>query len=176
MNIKIIILTALCFFSCSDFEKEKSSVDDLIDRVESIEKGFLKIKIDTISSLKMSTYEVERQIKQNYTVDSIDLVLGKKMNDYKRMRKMLGPLGKEEARLKGGLFEVKEQLMKLRTDISKGNGRREMYFEYIEFETSKVNQIKTLYDEYIKTRRDFLDIYNRLNAELIALSLSLRSK
>ena len=167
----------VCFLSCSDFEKENQSarVDVLMGQVEGIEKAFLKIKIDSISALQMSTYEVERQIKQNYSPDSINLVLGKKMNDYKRMRKMLGPLGKEEVRLKKSLLEEREQLTKLGSDILNGYGKRELYNEYIDFETQKVNQIKVLYEEYDKTRAQFLEIYQRLHNELIAFSARLRA-
>ncbi len=167
----------VCFLSCSDFEKENQTarVDVLMGQVEGIEKAFLKIKIDSISALQMSTYEVERQIKQNYSPDSINLVLGKKMNDYKRMRKMLGPLGKEEVRLKKSLLEEREQLTKLGSDILNGYGKRELYNEYIDFETQKVNQIKVLYEEYDKTRAQFLEIYQRLHNELIAFSARLRA-
>tara|TARA_Y100001978_G_scaffold196159_1_gene205344 strand:+ start:382 stop:924 length:543 start_codon:yes stop_codon:yes gene_type:complete len=177
MKRKIGIILCVYLFSCSDFEKEDQSarVDSLIGQVEGIEKAFLKIKIDSISALQMSTYEVERQIKQNYSPDSINLVIGKKMNDYKRMRKMLGPLGKEEARLKVSLIEEKEQLVKLGSDILNGYGKRELYNEYIDFETKKVNQIKTLYEEYDKTRAQFLEIYQRLHNELIAFSARLRA-
>ena len=177
MNRKLAIILCVYLFSCSDFEKEDQSarVDSLMGQVEGIEKAFLKIKIDSISALQMSTYEVERQIKQNYSPDSINLVIGKKMNDYKRMRKMLGPLGKEEARLKMSLTEEKEQLVKLGSDILNGYGKRELYNEYIDFETKKINQIKILYEEYDKTRAQFLEIYQRLHNELIAFSARLRA-
>lgn len=167
----------VCFFSCSDLEREgqRARVDSLVEQVEGVEKTFLKIKMDSISNLQMSTYEVERQIKQSYSPDTINLVLGKKMNDYKRMRKMLGPLGKEEVRLQKSLVEEKEQLAKLSSDILKGYGKRELYNEYIDFETNKVNQIKTLYEEYKKTRAQFLEIYHRLHNELIAFSANLRA-
>jgi hypothetical protein len=177
MNKKMLIVMCVCFLSCSDFEKENQGarVDVLVGRVEGIEKGFLKIQVDSIAALQMSTYEVERQIKQNYSPDSINLVLGKKMNDYKRMRKMLGPLGKEEARLKKSLIEEKVQLVKLGSDILKGYGKRELYNEYIAFETKKVNQIQILYEEYQKTRAQFLELYQRLHDELIAFSARLRA-
>ena len=173
----MLIIMCVCFFSCSDFEKENQSsrVNDLIGQVKGIEKAFIKIKIDSISALQMSTYEVERQIKQNYSPDSINLVLGKKMNDYKRMRKMLAPLGKEEARLKKSLLEQREQLVNLRSDILNGHGKRELYNDYIDFEKKKIKQIKILYEEYQKTRAQFLQIYQRLHLELIAFSARLRA-
>ena len=54
--------------SCSDFdqEKQKKSVSSLSSEVKTFKKEFNAIKIDSISDLKLSTYEVERRIKQNY--------------------------------------------------------------------------------------------------------------
>ena len=66
-------------------------------------------------------------------------------------------------------------MVKLGSDILKGYGKRELYNEYIEFESKKVNQIKILFEEYQKTRAQFLEIYNRLHNELIAFSTQLRA-
>ena len=65
MNKEMLIIMCVCFLSCSDFEKDNQGarVDSLIGQVEGIEKAFLKIQIDSIPDLQMSTYEVERQNK-----------------------------------------------------------------------------------------------------------------
>lgn len=157
-------------FSCSDLDKEKQekSVSDLKLKVEKIEQEFSDLKIDSISSIKLSTYNVERQVKQKYFSDSIDLVFGRKMDDYKRMRRMLGPIGKEENKIVKSISEEKAQLKKLAIDIANGYGKRESYNEYIQFEKKKVAQIKILFDGYILLRAQFLDLYNKLNPELLS--------
>ena len=173
-----VLLLLIINLSCSDFDREKQekSVAEMTKEIKAIEQEFLTLKIDSIAALKLSTYEVERQIKQNYFSDSIDLVFGKKMNDYKRMRRMLGPLGKEESRLQRSIHEEKKQLYKLHLDISKGFGKREAYNKYIDFEKNKVSQIHTLYQAYVTLRAQFLDLYERLNPDLIAFSTSLQSE
>ena len=103
---KYIVVLLLLSVSCSDFdqEKQKKSVSSLSSEVKTLKKEFNVIKIDSISDLKRSTYEVERRIKQNYYSDTIDISFGQKMDDFKRMRRMLGPLGKEQARVKNSII------------------------------------------------------------------------
>ena len=111
---KYIGLIILMSLSCSDIDKEKQAqnVLKLTRQVTAINQEFEKIKIDSISALKLSTYEVERRIKQNYFSDTINLEFGQKMDDYKRMRRMLGPIGKEEFRLHQSINEELSQLKK----------------------------------------------------------------
>lgn len=161
--------------SCSDFDKEKQekNVLSLSDEIKTFKKEFDAIKIDSLSALKLSIYEVERRIKQNYHSDTIDLSFGQKMDDFKRMRRMLGPLGKEQGRVFKSINEELIQLTKLYSDISKGFGKRESYNEYIQFEKNKVAQIKVIYDEYVKMRAQFLQMYNELYKELEMFSKSI---
>ncbi len=173
---KYIGLILLICVSCSDLDKDDQvkSVLELKKQVTNIKQEFERIKIDSVSDLKLSTYEVERRIKQNYFSDTIDLEFGQKMDDFKRMRRMLGPISKEEVRLKSSISEELTQLKKLHSDISNGYGKRESYNEYIQFEKNKVSQIKVLFDEYVKLRAQFLELYNRLNKELSDYSQSLQ--
>lgn len=173
---KYIGLILLISVSCSDLDKDEQikSVLELKKQVATIKQEFERIKIDSISDLKLSTYEVERRIKQNYFSDTINLEFGQKMDDFKRMRRMLGPISKEEGRLKSSISEELTQLKKLHSDISNGYGKRESYNEYIQFEKNKVSQIKVLFDEYVKLRAQFLGLYNRLNEELSDYSQSLQ--
>ena len=85
----------------------------LTKEVSGINQEFEKLKIDSIPALKLSTYEVERRIKQNYFSDTINLEFGQNMDDYKRMRRMLDPIGKEEFRLHQSINEELSQLKKL---------------------------------------------------------------
>ena len=175
---KYIVVLLLFSISCSDFDQEKQekSVSSLSAEVKTFKKEFEAIKIDSISDLKLSTYEVERRIKQNYYSDTIDVSFGRKMDDFKRMRRMIGPLGKEQGRLKNSINEELLQLTKLLSDISKGYGKRESYNEYIQFEKNKVTQIKVLYDEYVKMRAQFLEMYTALYFELYTFSKSIEDK
>ena len=175
---KCIFLIFLISFSCSDLDKEKQleNVLKLTKEVSGINQEFEKLKIDSIPALKLSTYEVERRIKQNYFSDTINLEFGQKMDDYKRMRRMLDPIGKEEFRLHQSINEELSQLKKLHFDISNAYGKRESYDEYIQFEKNKVSQINVLFGEYVKLRAQFLEIYDRLHRELLEYGRGLISQ
>ena len=60
-------LILLICVSCSDLDKDDQvkSVLELKKQVTNIKQEFERIKIDSVSDLKLSTYEVERRIKQN---------------------------------------------------------------------------------------------------------------
>ena len=49
-------------------------------------------------------------------------------------------------------------------------------YKFIQFEKNKVNQIKVLYDEYVKMRAQFLEMYNELYIELDTFSKSIEVK
>ena len=74
------------------------------------------------------------------------------------------------------MAQIVPKLCKLLSDISKGYGKRESYNEYIQFEKNKVTQIKVLYDEYVKMRAQFLEMYNELYIELDTFSKSIEVK
>jgi hypothetical protein len=100
-RICVVAVLAYTCFSCSDIIKDgqQEQVKNLNKKVSQIDRDFKKIQIDTISALKSSTYQVESRIKKNYYSDTVDVVFGKKMDDYKRMRRILGQLGKSGAQI-----------------------------------------------------------------------------
>jgi len=179
LNNRICVVVALIFMcsSCSDIERDtqKEQVNALNTEIDQIDREFKEIQIDTISALESSTYQVESRIKKNYHSDTVDIVLGKKMDDYKRMRRMLGQLGKSGAQLKLSINEEKEQLVKLLSDIEQGFGKRELYNDYIQFEKHKVKQIGILLEDYKRGRHEVLVIYDKLHDELMNYSMSLNN-
>ena len=172
----VAVLVYTCF-SCSDIKKDaqQEQVKDLNKKISQIDGEFKKIQIDTISALKSSTYQVELRIKKNYHSDTVDVVFGKKMDDYKRMRRMLGQLGKSGSQLRQSIKEEKEQLVKLQSDIEQGFGKRELYNDYIQFEKNKVGQIGILLEDYKNVKHNFMNIYDKLHLELLNYSMTLNN-
>ena len=109
-------------------------------------------------------------------MDTINLVLGKKMDAYKIMRRNLKPLGKQNSQLKNALKEEAQVLKSLKLDINNGSGSREKYESYILFEKNKINQIQVLLDEYLKLKRETLKTYHELHPELNQFSIELIRK
>jgi hypothetical protein len=101
------------------------------------------------------------------------MALGKKMDDYKRMRRSLGPIGKSFEQLKTGVIEEKEALKNLKLDIQNGEGERNLYDEHITFESTKIKQLNTLLISYKGSKSEAMEVFSRLHKELDSLSMTL---
>jgi hypothetical protein len=133
-------------------------------------------EIDTLTALKIATNAVEIRIKNYLVLDTINLVLGKKMDAYKMMRRSLKPLGKQNSQLKQAIREEQKTLKALRSDIENGSGSRDKYESYILFEKNKLNQLQILLDEYLRLKNETMATYRELHPELNQLSLDLVRK
>ena len=174
----IILSFGFIFVSCADLKK-----NDQIKRVSVLEKRLKKIEltrksneIDSLTAMKISTNAVEIRIKTYLVLDTINLVLGKKMDAYKIMRRNLKPLGKQNSQLKSALKEETQVLKSLKLDIENGSGSREKYESYILFEKNKINQIQVLLDDYLRLKRETLKTYDELHPELNQFSIELIRK
>lgn len=171
-NSRLLFLSILLILiagSCSDLKKgeQLKAIDAMNTTLDSINTVLIENEIDTLPALITATIGVELRIKNNYYSDTIDMELGKKMDAFKRMRKMLGPLNNTFITLRTGTKEEKEILQKLKMDIENGNGDRKKYPEYVSFEQNKVDQLRKLLNEYVegknKTFENFDEIYNEMN-------------
>jgi hypothetical protein len=133
-------------------------------------------EIDTLTALKITTNAVEIRIKNYLVLDTINLVLGKKMDAYKIMRRSLKPLGKQNSQLKQAIREEQKTLKALKSDIENGSGSRDKYESYILFEKNKLNQLQILLDEYLRLKKETMATYRELHPELNQLSLDLVRK
>lgn len=175
-----IMLISIGFFlvSCADLKKDDQMkrIGQLKQRIDQIEQKRKANEIDTLTAMKVSTNAVEIRIKTYLILDTINLVLGKKMDAYKIMRRNLKPLGKQNSQLKNALKEEAQVLKSLKLDINNGSGSREKYESYILFEKNKINQIQVLLDEYLKLKRETLKTYHELHPELNQFSIELIRK
>ena len=177
-SVFLFLTCGILFFSCSDLKK-----DEQLKRISTLEKRILLIEnerivneIDTLTSLKIATNAVEIRIKNYLVLDTINLVLGKKMDAYKMMRRSLKPLGKQNSQLKQAIREEQKTLKALRSDIENGSGSRDKYESYILFEKNKLNQLQILLDEYLRLKKETMTTYRELHPELNQLSLDLVRK
>jgi hypothetical protein len=172
-----LILT-LVLVSCHDLNKQKQlkKIDVLMADLDYIDSN-LKLKhADSIPLIVSNITHVELRIKNNYTTDTIDLELAKKMDEYKRARKQLKPMGKILSKIIEGSKEERITLSNLKTDIENGSGDRSKYDEYIEFERAKVIQLKELHKELTSTQERCFEAYYKYHDELDAFATSLIKK
>jgi hypothetical protein len=176
MNYFLILFSSiLVFASCSDLKKQDQlkTIDQLSKTVDSIQKIVLKNEIDSINKLKTVTQDVELRIKQNFYSDTVNLVLGKKMDAYKVMRRKFGPLSRTYHTLKTGSLEELKTLSLLKNDIDSDSGERNKYNQFILFEKNKVEQLSIILTDYLKEKENTLALYKQLHPELLAFSLAL---
>lgn len=168
-------LILLSLISCSDIAKsdQLSRISGMETSLDSIETILNTHKIDTLQSWILSCYLVEKRIKENYVSDTINMELGKKMDAYKVMRRSLEPIGTAMSSLQKGVTEEREKLSLLKEDIDNGNGDREKYDEFVQFEENKLRQLRLLTTEIVDTQNSAIEKYNLLHDELNAFSLSL---
>ena len=139
MKNGFLLIAGLLSVACSDFAKKDQlvKITDLQKKISALEGQVTKNKIAKISEIKLATSEVELRIKKNLYLDTINLELGKKMDDYKVMRRSFEPLAKSYSQLIKGINEERLALNNLKLDVQNGEGDRGKYNEYIAFETNK---------------------------------------
>ena len=177
-RIFIAIGLVVLLVSCSDIKtgeylKDINSMNTTLDSISIVLK---ENQIDTLHAVIGAAMQLELRIKNNYYADTIDMELGKKMDAFKRMRKMLPGLGQLNSTILIGIEEQKQSLTLLKDDITKGNGERKKYGEYVEFEQQKVAQLRSLIREYVDGKLSAMTTFNELYPELNAFSMSLLNK
>jgi chromosome segregation ATPase len=175
--MKFLLLLSLFFlvFSCTDIKKNKrvERISSMTKTLDSIQKTINTSKIDSLADMQLAAQGVELRIKNNYKLDTINLDFGKKMDDYKRMRRAIPKLKGNWDKVKKGIVEMRKSLNNLKTDIENTSGKREKYDEYLKFEQNKLNQLRLLCDECLKGQKKILDTYIRLHTELFRFSMEL---
>ena len=161
MMKKTLFFIVILLISCSDLRKEDqlAKLKTLQAELQTSQNEFQASFIDSLYVMTMSSSDLERRLKQNYTSDTVDVALGKRVDDYKRMRRMFGPLANFGSKLKRAYAEQEKQLQSLFLDIENGYGERNKYDVYIDLEREKNEQIFVLLQEYLHLKKDALEIY-----------------
>ena len=166
----------LLLVSCSDLKKEDqlAKLKTLQEKLLESQNEFQAAVIDTLHRMTNTSSNLERTLKQNYTSDAIDVVLGKRVDDYKRMRRMFGPLGNLGSKLRRSYTEQEKQLKSLLFDIENGYGERNKYDTYIDMESGKNEQVFVLLQEYIQLKKAAFEIYEAQHLWLSNFILQLK--
>lgn len=171
-QITLFFCLSLLAYSCSDVNQKKQleEVKGLQEKVLEIEKNLANAHPDTISSMRLSMMQLELRIKSTYVLDFIDNDFAKKMDDYKRARKSLKPLNKQYVLLNRTIKEEKNVLKDLNNDIENGFGKRNKYDDFIKTESSKIQQLTTLLNDYVSHKDQVFSTYKLLHPQLLSLA------
>ena len=178
MMKKTLFFIVLLLISCSDLRKEDqlAKLKTLQDKLRTSQNKFQAAFIDSLHVMTTTSSDLERSLKQNYTSDTVDIALGKRVDDYKRMRRMFGSLGNFGSKLKRAYAEQEKQLQSLFLDIENGYGERNKYDTYIDLERKKNEQVFVLLQEYLLLKKDALEIYEAQHLWLSDFVFQLKSK
>lgn len=180
MKMKFLFLLTLVFtfFGCVDLKKEDylKRISKLERALDNMEQKLQENQIDSLVAWKQTTNGVELRIKNYLTLDTIDLILGKKIDAYKLMRRNWIPLGKQFLQLKTVMSEERKTLKDLARDIEAGAGDRAAYEQYLLFEKNKIKQLEVLLQEYVKLKAETVRTYQTLHNELNLFSIELLRK
>ena len=165
---KVLFFTFLFLLSCSDLQKEtqQAKIKELQGELSAYQIKFQNEFIDTLFDMKTNTSDLEQSIKKHYHSDTIDLAMGRKIDGYKRMRRMLDALSRTGIMLKHSFEEENEQLKVLLSDVTNGYGQRDQYDNYIKLERTKNEQIFVLLNEYQGLKKESFGIYDSLHVDL----------
>tara|TARA_B100001287_G_scaffold207159_1_gene176180 strand:- start:4795 stop:5334 length:540 start_codon:yes stop_codon:yes gene_type:complete len=175
---KALFFIVLVFISCSDLRKEDQlgKLKMLQDNLSKSHNEFQSAFIDSLHLMTMASSDLERELKQNYKSDKVDIVLGKRVDDYKRMRRMFGSMGRFGSKLRRAYVEQEKQLQTLFIDIENGFGERNKYDLYIDVEKEKNEQIFILLEEYLALKNAALEIYEAQHLWISNFVAELKSK
>lgn len=152
------------------------SIENMTKSLDSMENLILGNNIEPLEKVENSAQTIEMRIKVNFSNDTIDYDLGKKIDDFLQMYKNIKPLKKDYEAIKTSVVNEKNILKNLRNDIENGYGERAKYDEFVLFEEKKVNRFYSMLSEYLEQREIILKTYDELHDELNNYSLELEYK
>lgn len=193
------MVTALIFVACGDLDKTKhlKAIAQMEKSLDSMDVVLKENRLDTLAGIQIAANSLLTRIKTYYSSDTVDVELGKKMDQFKRVMRSIKPkkgrvqnknndttvivmanrsIGNGFSVVHTGVREEKLTLAVLKKDIENGNGRRDKYAEYIKFEQDKVHQLQVLLKAYVDHKNLTIKEFNEIYSELNAYSLELMEK
>lgn len=166
MKVKLIIVLIgmIVLYSCNNKNREKyiKEVDAMAATLDSLKTIAYDTTESDIQPISQSVKTTLQKIKQNYNSDTIDLKTAKKIDAYKEIENALSINSGNLAKAKQAIPEVQEKVDDLRHDIKEGVNDRDKYQTFIDFEQSKIADIKNVLSYYIKTNVKYRKRYDSL--------------
>lgn len=178
MKFFFFIFVVFLFVSCSDIKKgeQLETIEILQKSLDSINTVLIENKFLELEKIGIESKAIETKIKENYSSDTIDVEFAEKLSTFKEMINSIEPLKNAYSKLLKNTKEEKSDLLKLKNDIENGNGERSKYQEYVNFESNKTQQLRTLLIQYVNQRKIRLETYQSLHKIIFDFSFSLITK
>ncbi|MCC5924487.1 MAG: hypothetical protein JJT77_11940 [Crocinitomicaceae bacterium] len=165
-------------WSCKDSVREEylTAIATMEQELDSMLLIAEANRIDTLPKLIDHIKNRTLEVSKYYVPDTIDLEIAKMMNLYRDVRKAMSSNSGNLAKVKNSIPEVKQKLADLRYDIENGLGDREKYSEFVNFERSKVNQIKEILNYYLDVKQEFTDVFRETDPQVQSFIRELKNE
>ncbi|MBM3185553.1 MAG: hypothetical protein FJZ67_04575 [Bacteroidetes bacterium] len=175
--MKLFPFYSLCIlFICSCESKEKikqiEQMTKMINETDSLNRIFEKNKLDSTAEYQLAANTCMLRLKSNYKPTKVDLVFGRKVDEFKKLQKLFKKKGNhktianEAMVISNSIREEKQALYNLKMDVESGHGDKNKYDEFITFEQGKVNTIKILLEQYLIKKNKYLPLFIKSVKEL----------
>lgn len=148
--MRFLYILIACFFlnACADLEKSEhlARIETLEASIIGIESELQEVVVADSAWISRASYLVEELKK--FESDTITVEMAKKMNTFKRLHETVPVAIELRHQILEAISSEKADLEKLRSDISKGDGRRGKYKDYVSSEKSKCDVISREYKRY----------------------------
>lgn len=177
-QIVVLFILALFIVSCSDLKKgeQLEHIDQMSNSIDSVEVVLMSNKIDSLQKMQALADSVILRISKNYQSDTVTLEFGKKMDTYKQMVLSLPIIIEDQLTLKENIKTIRVSLIELREDVSSASGKRNLYDQYLSFESNKLDSVRIKAKEYMELRNKLIANFNQIHSEMNDYSLILVEK
>ena len=178
LRVSILFSFILFLVSCVDLSKKNqlTELTQLSKRVDSIQQEFELLKKDTISEIIYSMNQTSDKIKTNIGDDTLSLQIARKLDSYKKVYRKLTSIEAYDEKFLFGSQDIKNSIEKLSNDITKGNGDREKYDQFLTFERSKVIELEKLLSNVKKLQSESIETFQKIHPAISSFADQLSDK
>ena len=178
LRVSILFSFILFLVSCVDLSKKNqlTELTQLSKRVDSIQQEFELLKKDTISEIIYSMNQTSDKIKTNIGDDTLSLQIAGKLDSYKKVYRKLTSIEAYDEKFLFGSQDIKNSIEKLSNDITKGNGDREKYDQFLTFERSKVIELEKLLSNVKKLQSESIETFQKIHPAISSFADQLSDK
>lgn len=163
-------------YACISPERQKkiTRLTEMIEKADSLKRELIQNKIDSVVTYQSAANSFMIRLKNNYRPRKVDMVFGRKIDEFKELQMLFLREAEENKRTLSGEYsfimrsieEVKTAMNFLKTDIEDGKGEKERYNEFIKNEQDKLNTIQEFLQHFIMRKKKYLPRFRSTLKEL----------
>lgn len=172
MKFVSLFFLFVLLISCSDLKKpdQLARAESIVKDLTDLEAELNSFALDSIESQSEENARIISALKE-FETDTISIAIAKKMNQFQRLHETIPVALELRKQIQETAIEMRADLVKLKGDISAGNGKRDRYDTFLNKEASKMKLLRKKGTQCLKLLKELDQNWEeaRLNMkELIA--------